>query len=276
MQDPWKTSYDIAMFHLNTYLLCRFCCTSTDQVKLKAPQLGRIQLLSRMPFLPRILAAVQLKPKTSVTQKQMKGWFVVVFGMFLVGMPNFLEDCRIALAFFFLRACEKKQRMKIQPHQEALHLGIKTNDHHQNHHDSDKTNPEIVLMEKILHQLVDSWSHYLYTYEFYTSQAVQDFFHQQYVCTFLPPWKKKHLPIDHFAIIPDMWQPHLPWLCWYSSLRMPDSKKQRYEHHQQFTGKWNPRCVLLACNKSISGVCDNSKSTEPITSWVKPTKADPT
>ena len=38
-----------------------------------------------------------------------------------------------------------------------------------------------------------------------------------------------------------MWRPHLPWLCWCSSLRMPDSKKQRYEHHQQFTGKWNPK-----------------------------------
>ena len=36
----------------------------------------------------------------------------------------------------------------------------------------------ILLMEEILHQLIGSLSHYLYT-RFYTSQVVQDFFHQQ-------------------------------------------------------------------------------------------------
>ena len=37
----------------------------------------------------------------------------------------------------------------------------------------------ILLMVEILHQLIDSLSHYLYT-GFYTSQVVQDFFHQLY------------------------------------------------------------------------------------------------
>ena len=37
----------------------------------------------------------------------------------------------------------------------------------------------ILLMEYILHQLIGSLSHYLHG--FYTSQVVQDFFHQQYL-----------------------------------------------------------------------------------------------
>ena len=37
----------------------------------------------------------------------------------------------------------------------------------------------ILLMERILHQLVGRLSQYLYT-GLYTSQVVQDFFHQQY------------------------------------------------------------------------------------------------
>ena len=36
---------------------------------------------------------------------------------------------------------------------------------------------EILLIEEILHQLICSLSHY---FGFYTSQVVQDFFHQQY------------------------------------------------------------------------------------------------
>ena len=39
-------------------------------------------------------------------------------------------------------------------------------------------NIEILLMEEILHELIDSLSHYLQG--FYTSQVVQDFFLQQY------------------------------------------------------------------------------------------------
>ncbi len=53
------------------------------------------------------------------------------------------------------------------------------------------------------------------------------------VFTFLPLWKKEHQSMDHFDIIADMWQPNLPWLCWYSSLRMPGINNknilQRYE-----------------------------------------------
>ena len=38
---------------------------------------------------------------------------------------------------------------------------------------------ELLLMEEILHQLISSLSHYLYT-RFHTSLVVQDFSHQQY------------------------------------------------------------------------------------------------
>ena len=195
----------------------------------------------------------------------MKGQFVVVFvGCFFKGRyaKQFWRIAELHFDSFFRDTIRKL----------CILSASKPNDHHQNHHDSDINRCRDSVDGKNLYQLV-----YPTIYRvFCTSQVVQDFFHQRYLCTFLPAWKKKHLPTDHFDIIPNMWQPHLPWLCWCSSLRMPDSKKQRYEHHQQFTGKWNPRCLLLACNKSISAVCNNSKSTEPITSWVKPTKANPT
>ena len=40
----------------------------------------------------------------------------------------------------------------------------------------------ILMLEEILHQLIGTLSHYLYT-GFYTSHVVQDFFHQQYDST---------------------------------------------------------------------------------------------
>ena len=46
------------------------------------------------------------------------------------------------------------------------------------HNDTDRQQL-ILLMEEILHQLIDNFSDYLYTW-FYRSQVVQDFFHQQY------------------------------------------------------------------------------------------------
>ena len=42
----------------------------------------------------------------------------------------------------------------------------------------------LLLMEEILHQLIGSLSHYLQV--FFTSQVVQDFFHQQYDLTIIP------------------------------------------------------------------------------------------
>ena len=38
----------------------------------------------------------------------------------------------------------------------------------------------LLLMEEILHQLIGSFSHYLQDFLHFTSQVVQDFFHQQY------------------------------------------------------------------------------------------------
>ncbi len=57
-------------------------------------------------------------------------------------------------------------------------------------------------MAEILHQLIGSLSHYLL--RFYTSQVVQDFFHQQYLSDSQRfPYKQKWIP-DARNCFPEM------------------------------------------------------------------------